>query len=66
MNNEPIPIRAEPELPYMTLSKEETAILWQLIDKTQAGVPFKHATTAGELYRTVREYARAHGINVET
>lgn len=56
----------EHELPSMMLSKDETALLWQLVNNPNAAVPLKFSSTAGELFRTVREYAIAHGINVNT
>lgn len=55
----------ENSIPSMQLSREETALLWQLINNQTAGVPFKFAQVGGELYRTVREYAQAHGIDVK-
>lgn len=56
---------AENNLPSMQLSREETALLWQLVNNPNAAVPLKFANVAGELFRTVREYAQAHGIDVK-
>lgn len=50
----------------MILSREETALLWQLVNNPNAAVPLKFSQVAGELYRTVREYAQVHGIDVGT
>lgn len=54
----------EKSLPSMILSREEAALLWQLVNNPNTAVPLRFAETGGELYRTVREYAQAHGINV--
>lgn len=64
MTTEVTPIRTEAVLPSMILSREETALLWQLVNNPNAAVPLKFASKAGELFRTVREYAQAHGIDV--
>ena len=50
--------------PSVVFSRDEMVLLWQLVNMQGAGVPFKNARIAGELYATIRDYAALRGVKV--
>lgn len=45
-----------------TLTMDEVAMLWQLLNTQGTGVPFAVSNIAARLFDKIRDTARAHGI----
>jgi hypothetical protein len=52
------------ELPSVTFSKSELAMLWNLLNAKGIVAPLPQAHVAAELYSTVQTLAQWHGLPV--